>query len=107
MELGLHQKDVAARLGLDECTIGNWERDRTHPAVRYLPRLIQYLGYRPFPEPRTMGERLRAKREALGLSRKRLAAHLRIDDGTLHRYESGAWHPGPRNRATIESFLAI
>lgn len=105
IELGLHQKDAARHLELDECTIGNWERDRTYPAVRFLPRLIRYLGYSPFPVPRTTWERLRAKREALGLSRRRLAALLEIDDGTLQRYEHGVWRPGPRNRAIIDRFL--
>lgn len=59
IKLGLHQKAVAERLGLDECTIGNWEKDRTCPAVRYLPRLIEYLGYDPFPTPQSFGDRLR------------------------------------------------
>ena len=103
--MGLLQKEVAERLGLDDCTIGNWEKDRTYPAVRFLPRLIHYLGYSPFPHPKAIGERLRSKREAMGLSRKRLAALLGIDDGTLQRYEDGLWRPGPRNRAILERFL--
>jgi transcriptional regulator with XRE-family HTH domain len=106
IELGLLQKEVAEQLGLDECTIGNWEKDRTYPAVRYLPRLIAYLGYDPFPKPQSIGDRLRAKRGSLGLSRKRLAALIGIDDGTLQRYEGGLWRPGPRNQAILESFLA-
>jgi len=102
----LFQKEVAARLGLDECTISNWENDRTYPAVRYLPRRIEYLGYAPFPKPQSFGDRLRAKRQHLGLSRKRLAARLGIDDGTLQRYENGVWQPGLRNRGILERFLA-
>jgi len=105
IELGLLQKEVAGRLGLDECTIGNWEKDRTYPAVRYLPRLIRYLGYDPFPKPQSFGDRLRAKRQHLGLSRKRLAVLILIDDGTLQRYEQGVWQPGSRNRAILERFL--
>ncbi len=105
ISLGLGQKAVAERLGLDECTVGNGEKDRTYPAVRFLPRIIDYLGYTPFPEPKTMGERLRSRREAMGLSRKALAARLGIDTGTLQRYEQGRWRPGPRNRAILELFL--
>lgn len=105
IELGLLQKEAAERLGLDECTLANWEKGRTYPAVRFLTRLIDYLGYRPFPDPKTIGERLRSKREALGLSRKRLAAQLGIDDGTLQRYENGTWHPGSRSRDILERFL--
>ena len=97
---------MAGRLGLDECTIGNWEKDRTYPAVRYLPRLIQHLGYDPLPKPQSFGDRLRAKRQGLGLSRKRLALRLGIDDGTIQRYENGVWQPGLRNRGILERFLA-
>ena len=105
MELELLQKEVAEWLGLDECTIGNWEKDRTYPAVWYVPRLIEYLGYDPFSKPQTLGDRLRAKRRALGLPRKRLAALIGIDDGTIQRYERGVWRPGPRNREILEHFL--
>ena len=90
----MRQKAVAERLGLDECTVGNWEKDRTYPAVRYLPRLIEYLGYDPFPPPQSLGERLWAKRWASELSRKRLVALIGIDDGTIQRYEHGLWLPG-------------
>lgn len=106
IELGLLQKEVADRLGLDQSTVGNWEKDRTYPAVRFLPRLIEYLGYDPLPKPKTIGERLRFKREAMGLSRKRLAVLLGIDDGTLQRYELGVWRAGPRNREILQRFLS-
>ena len=106
MELGLLQKEVAERLGLDECTVGNWEKDRTYPTVRYLPRLIGYLGYNPCPKPGTLGERLLARRQALGLSRRRLAALIGIDEGTLQRYEQGVWCPGRRNREVLDRFLS-
>ena len=78
--LGLNQKQVAEQLGLDACTIGNWEKDRTYPAVRFFPSIIRFLGYDPFPEAQTLADRLRAKRRALGLSYKRLASF-----GSWHR----------------------
>jgi transcriptional regulator with XRE-family HTH domain len=104
--MGLLQKEVAAQLGLDDCTVANWEKDRTYPAVRFLPRLIRYLGYDPFPKPHSLGERLRAMRQCLGLSRKLLAGKIGIDDGTLAQYENGTWKPGARNEAILERFLA-
>jgi transcriptional regulator with XRE-family HTH domain len=106
MKLGLFQKEVAERLGLDECTIGNWEKDRTYPAVRFLPRLIHYLGYSPFPNGPTLAEHLRAKREALGLSRKRLASLIGVDEEALARIEWGIGTPTPRLQALVETFIA-
>ncbi len=106
IQLGLHQKQVAERLGLDECTIANWEKDRTCPAVRYLPRLIGYLEYNPLPKPQTIGEQLRAKRQALGLSCKRLARMIGVDGGMLQQYEHGNRKVSPRHRRIVEQFLA-
>ncbi|MDD5546890.1 MAG: helix-turn-helix transcriptional regulator [Candidatus Omnitrophica bacterium] len=43
LEKGLRQVDLAKRLGVDEMTIVNWEKDRTRPVKRYRNRL-KYLG---------------------------------------------------------------
>ena len=53
-ELGLRQKDVAALLRVKEFTVCGWEKNKKTPAVRYLPRIIQFLGYYPFDEPQTL-----------------------------------------------------
>jgi DNA-binding XRE family transcriptional regulator len=47
LDLGLLQKEVAAQIGVDEATIYNWEANRNQPAVRLIPRIIQFLGYGP------------------------------------------------------------
>jgi hypothetical protein len=39
------------RLSIDEWTVHNWEIGRAQPALRYVPRLIDFLGYDPFPRP--------------------------------------------------------
>ncbi len=88
LDLGLYQKDVAASLKVNDWTICNWENNKTTPAVRYLPRIIDFIGYDPFPAPETLGERLRAyRRRSLGLSRKEMARRLSVDEGTLERWE--------------------
>lgn len=106
LELDLRQKDVALRLRVNEWTIGNWEKDITTPAVRYYPRIIEFLGYYPFAAPQTLGERLLAKRRYTGLSRKRLARKLAIDEGTLTRWEEGASFPVGDHAQRIEMFLS-
>jgi DNA-binding XRE family transcriptional regulator len=47
LDLGMTQKGVADRIGVDEATIYNWEANRKHPAGRLIPRIIQFLGYCP------------------------------------------------------------
>jgi ribosome-binding protein aMBF1 (putative translation factor) len=44
--------------------------------------------------------------QALGLPREEVAARLQIDEGTLKKYESGAYRPtSDRIRRLIEAFL--
>jgi len=47
VELGLFQREVAANLSVDPWTYLNWEQDRTHPARRFWPRVVAFLGYDP------------------------------------------------------------
>ena len=57
-ELSLLQKEVVALLGVNQWTLIRWESNRKEPAIRFLARIIKFLGYDPCTEPRTLGERL-------------------------------------------------
>jgi DNA-binding XRE family transcriptional regulator len=46
LELGLYQKDVAAKIGVTTSTIWNWEHNWTIDP-RYIPLVIEVLGYNP------------------------------------------------------------
>src|SRR6185312_15956348 len=106
MEQGLTQAQVGQELGTDEWTVGNWEKDRTFPAVRYFPAIFRFLGYDPFPEPITLSEKLLAKRRALGLSVKRAAIQIGVNEGTFARWERGEWKP-LKSDALVRRFLEI
>jgi len=106
MELGLFQKDVGAFLRVDAFTVLNWEKDKTIPATRYLPRIVAFLGYDPFPAPRTLGERVVAARRRLGIPRKRLAHRLGVDEGALKRWEEERVKPQGNCLSKILCFLA-
>ena len=95
MDLGLLQKEAAAKLGVDDATLWNWEHDKGSPAVRHWPALLAFLGYDPNPTPQTLAERVMATRYRQGLSQKKLAAHLGIDESTVRRVEAGH-RPGLR-----------
>ncbi len=70
-----------------------WEQDRKIPKVSYYPRLFAFLGYDPFPPPRSLGERLLAKRRELGLSIERAAGLLGVDEATFRKWERGTAKP--------------
>ena len=71
----------------------NWELNRTEPAHRSLPKIINFLGYNPPPDSKLISTQLVLKRKALGLSQKKMARRLGVDLGTLSRWERGERTP--------------
>ncbi|MGI9417798.1 MAG: helix-turn-helix domain-containing protein [Geminicoccaceae bacterium] len=87
LKAGLTQDEVARVLRISDASYHNWENDYREPMVRFMPRLIKWLGYDPFPEPTTAGEEIISKRRRAGISRKRLAKEMGIDESTLEKIE--------------------
>jgi transcriptional regulator with XRE-family HTH domain len=104
--LGLFQWQVAERLGASIETYLLWEKGRGQPLTRYYPAIFRFLGYDPYPEPRSLPEQIASKRRRLGWSIKEAAARLKVDEGTFGRWESGAWEPR-LSRKTIKRFLGM
>ena len=88
LEQNLFQSEVAHIIGVEETSIYNWESNRSNPSVKYIPKIIKFLGYIPniFPN-KTLGEKLIYYRMVNGLSQKEMAMRLEIDQGTLSKYE--------------------
>jgi DNA-binding transcriptional regulator YiaG len=106
-ELGLFQKDVAKLLGVNHWTLIGWETGRQKRVfARHEAAIIRFLGYSPFPTPRTLGEAIRRKRRELGLTARELAGQLGWDEGTVRRYEQDVWVPQGERRNRVECFLA-
>lgn len=105
LDLKLLQKQVADHIGVDEITITNWERNATVPAIRYIPAIIQFLGYDPLPPPDSFFERLAAARKALGLSQRKMAEKLGVDPATLQGWEAGRHQPTGKNLEVIARVL--
>lgn len=106
LDLGLFQKDIALQLGVNESTVLNWENNACAPAIRFIPRIIEFLGYDRCPAPQSLPERLVAKRRHLGLSRRRLAQRLNVDEGTMARWKRGETWPTGKRLQIVEHFLA-
>lgn len=102
LELGLFQRDVASRVGVNESTVLNWESNACAPAIRFIPRIIAFLGYDPYPAPELLPDQLLAQRRHLGLSRRRMAKELAVDEGTLARWENGTSRPSGRRLRLVE-----
>jgi len=106
LDLGLLQREVADKLGCNEATVTNWELKRTSPQLRFVPRIIAFLGYVPQEHaPRTLGERIVATRRLLGLTQKELARRLGVDPSTLGRWERDGGKPPRKLLERLNAFL--
>jgi DNA-binding transcriptional regulator YiaG len=95
LTLKLFQKQVAERLGADTTSIHNWEVNAGQPALKYMPAIIEFLGYNPLPQAASLPERLVRTRTSMGLTQKESAARIGVDPSTLAKWERGEREPAP------------
>ena len=93
---GLKQWQVADMLGLKRRTINKWERNRGMPCARDVPKIIGFLGYDPFPRPRTVEEKMRHWRVHSGLSAHAASRLLGVGSSTWAAWERGSQTPSER-----------
>ena len=90
LDLGLSQRQVGLRIGVNAWTILDWETREMRPSTRYIPAVLHFLGYDPFPPPSgSLVERLRATRVLRGLSQRAAAELLGVDKHTVWGWERG------------------
>ena len=89
LELKLTQKEAAVELGVNSWTILNWEKSHTEPPIATIPAIVRFLGYDPFPEPKTLPEHLLAKRRTMGWSTEQAARKIGVDPGSWSKWERG------------------
>jgi DNA-binding transcriptional regulator YiaG len=97
---------VAQKLGVDVDSVCRWEVGYRHPKTCLIPRIIDFLGYAPYTPAPTVGEWLMMARRAVGLSRKRLAKGLGVDEGTVLRWETARKQPARHLIARLKTILA-
>ena len=106
IELGLLQIDVAKIVGVCEDSITGWENNRNEPQVTHYPKIIQFLGYVPFDVDRsTLGGQIKLYRYLNGLSQKKLALKLEINQSTILDYEKNTHGPSQIILAKLKSLL--
>jgi transcriptional regulator with XRE-family HTH domain len=108
MDLGLRQLDLARQIGVWTSTINTWENHHFHPDVQHVPKIVQFLGYDPFgPPPDSFPARLKAARIASGLTRRQLAARLRVHAATLAKWERGEADPVESSRERLKALFGL
>jgi len=106
LELRMLQIDVANIIGVCEDSITLWENNRNEPQVMHYPKIIQFLGYVPFDVDRsTLGGQIKLYRYLNGLSQKKLALKLGINQSTILDYEKNTHSPSQLILAKLKSLL--
>jgi transcriptional regulator with XRE-family HTH domain len=107
IDLGLLQREVAARVGVTVETVLGWELRAREPAISRWPAVLAFLGYDPCPEPRTTAERLKTLRRRRGWSQRDLAASLEVDPATLRKWEIGRGRPWEWRGTKLRTLLGL
>ena len=105
LSLKMLQRDIAERMGVVEASIWNWEANTSQPDLRFMPAVIQFLGYNPLPEANGWGGRLVRHRTSLGMTQEEAAKRLGVDPGTLARWERGEREPTGMALSRVKRFL--
>ncbi|MBI1796284.1 MAG: transcriptional regulator [Candidatus Eisenbacteria bacterium] len=93
MDLGLKQSDLAAGWGLRTEAVARWERGLAAPLIAHWPAILDFLGYDPESISDTLPGRLWTIRRRLGLTRRRFAEKVGLDEGSLCHWERGNRQP--------------
>ncbi len=97
---------MAQILGVCDPSIYNWENKLARPASRYIPKIIEFLGYVPFDtSTKSVGEKIVLYRQLHGLSQKKLANQLGIDPSTLRNCEKSERQPSERFSEVLTTFF--
>jgi len=107
LEIGLTQKEVANGLGVVPWTVLNWEKGRTKPPIASIAAIIKFLGYDPFPEPKTLPDLLFAKRREMGWSMEQAAGAICVDPGSWRNWEGGRTILYRRHRTLLAQLLDL
>jgi transcriptional regulator with XRE-family HTH domain len=101
----MRQRDVARQIGVNKDTIHNWETNRTAPEVCLIPHIIDFLGYSPYDATWSFGQWLRVVRLALGLSHRRFAERVGVDQSTVLKWEREEHQLTQKKWRSIKKFL--
>jgi DNA-binding XRE family transcriptional regulator len=93
---------------IHDVTIYLWEKNRVKPSLAQIPKIIEFLGYDPFEkETENLVDRIREYRRIRGLTQKKLAALLGVDQTTLAGWARGKHQPLKRHLENLISFFAF
>jgi transcriptional regulator with XRE-family HTH domain len=106
LDLGLSQRKAAARMGVSNSKIENWEGSQTTPPTAYLTRISGFLGYEVDDPAASLVRALAGYRQAAGLTRAELARRIGVHPTVVFRWETGRRGMSRALLRTLEAFMA-
>ncbi len=105
LDLQMSRDTMAEYLGVNEHTISQWVVGADTPRIPYMKKVIDFIGYYPFPEPKTLGERIVRYRRINGLNQTELANLIGFNVCTVSAWEKGGSKIWPKTVNKIEKFM--
>jgi len=97
LDLKLTKRPLSLNLNVSDITIYLWEKNKVQPSLAQIPKIIEFLGCDPFEiKTENLGEMITEYRRVHGLTQKKLAELLEIDQSTLAGWERGEHRPTKR-----------
>lgn len=97
LDLKLTKRQLSLKFHVDDTAIYLWEKDHVRPSLAQVPKIIEFVGHDPFEkEPESLGARIREYRRIHGLTHKKLAEQLGVDQTSLPGWERGKYEPSRR-----------
>jgi len=106
LDKGLLQKEVAELIGVTEESIVNWEWGHSYPLIKWMPSIINFIGYDPDRrEDDSLASTLLNYRRQHGLKRKLLADKIGVDETTVLWWERGTEVKLKRSKEQLKAFF--
>jgi transcriptional regulator with XRE-family HTH domain len=106
LDLKLTKHQLSVKFHVDDTTIYLWEHNRVQPSLAQIPKIIEFLGRDPFEkEAENLGDKIRDYRRVHGLTQRKLAAQLGIDNTTVGYLERAEHRPTRKMVEKIKSTL--
>jgi transcriptional regulator with XRE-family HTH domain len=107
LDLKLLQKEAAELMDVDMQTVVNWETNTHAPATHQIPKIIDFIGYVPYSKDFTdFKEKLLYYRKLSGLTQKKLAELLQVDETSIAKWERGKHTPIEKMLKKLEGFFS-
>jgi len=102
----LTRKSAAEQMGVNQQALGGWERGTSSPDIQNMRKVIDFLGYYPFPEPTTFAGKIKKYRQVHGLTFFDFGKLFDVSEPTVWTWENEKYVPGDAIITKIFEFIS-